>query len=77
MYYDQWGNAYKTMEEAKAGVLKQFNAREVAAELYYHIDIDRLLEWCIGNADFHKQFKEEFEETVNELCDEYISDEEV
>lgn len=77
MYYDQWGNVYKTMEEAKAGVLKQFSTREIAAELYYHIDIDSLLEWCIGNADFHKQFAGEFEATVNELCEEYISDEEV
>ena len=77
MYYDQWGNAYKTMEEAKAGVLKQFSVREIAVELYYHIDIDSLLEWCIGNADFHKRFAGEFEATVNELCEEYISNEEV
>jgi len=77
MYYDQWGNVYKTMEEAKAGVLKQFSTREIATELYYHIDIDSLLEWCIGNADFHKRFAEEFGNTVNELCEEYISDEEV
>ena len=75
MYQDAWGNIYKTIEEANAGVLKQFGVREIAAELYYHIDIDSLLRWCIGNADFHKQFKEEFEETVKALCEEYISDE--
>lgn len=76
MYYDQWSNVYKTMEEAKAGVLKNFEVREIAAELYYYIDIDSLLEWCIGNADFHKQFAKELENTVNALCEEYISEEE-
>lgn len=76
MYQDEWGNIYKTMEEAKAEVLKQFGIREIAAELYYHIDIDNLLRWCIGNADFHKQFNEEFENTVNALCEEYIFKEE-
>jgi len=75
MYQDEWGNTYNTLEEAKLGVLKQFSVREIASELYYHVTIEEVLEWCVGNAEFHKQFAGEFEATVNELCEDYVFEE--
>ena len=75
MYQDEWGNTYNTLEEAKMGVLKRFSVREIASEFYYHVTIEEVLEWCVGNAEFHKRFAGEFEATVNQLCENYVFEE--
>ena len=75
MYQDEWGNTYETLTEAKAGVLKHFTPKDIADELFYHVTIDDVLEWCVGNAEFHKRFAGEFEATLNALCEDYIFEE--
>ena len=72
MYQDEWGRSYKTIEEAKEEVIKTFSKESIASELYYHIDIDILLEWCLNNADFRKDFSNEIKNTVNDLCEDCI-----
>lgn len=75
MYTTEFGNIYfDTEEEARDYVLKKahYSIKEIAEELFYHIDVERLLIWCLQNQDFCKYYQHSIAKAKEELADHYI-----
>ncbi len=78
MFYDSWGNEYKTETEAIEGIHNLFREREDYWESigeYMNID-NEIMYWIIENHkdSFKKYFAKQIKEAENEWCEYYIEE---
>jgi hypothetical protein len=80
MFYDSWGNEYKTKKDAIKGIYKicetqdEHDYWEMISE--YMLIPSEIMDWIVGNHlhSFREQFADEILKAENNWCESYIEE---
>lgn len=67
MWVNDWGEEFKTEEEARENVWEHMDREDYEYQLGYIISQERLLKWAMEQDAFYEAFQDEISKAENEF----------